>query len=58
MPFTAAQLKKLYKDKKDYETKVQQSYDALVKQGWALALPALREVVINDAKNFRWPAGN
>jgi hypothetical protein len=48
-------LKKLYKDKRDYETKVQQSYDALVKQGWALPLPALRDVVIHDAKNFMWP---
>ncbi len=56
VPLTAAQLKKLYKDKRDYETKVQQSYDALVKQGWALPLPALRDVVINDGKNFKWPA--
>jgi hypothetical protein len=52
VPLTAAQLKKLYKDKKDYATKVQRSYDALVKAGWALPLPALRDVVINDAKNF------
>ena len=58
VPFTAAQLKKLYKDKRDYETKVQQSYDALVKQGWALPLPALRDVVINDGKNFKWPAAS
>jgi hypothetical protein len=58
VPLTAAQLKKLYKDKKDYETKVAQSYDALVKAGWALPLPALRDVVINDAKNFKWPTGS
>jgi hypothetical protein len=58
VPLSAAQLRKLYKDKKEYETKVQQSYDALVKQGWALPLPALREVVISDAKNFRWPVGS
>jgi Alpha/beta hydrolase domain len=49
VPLTAAQLKKLYKDKKDYQTKVQQRYDELVKQGWALPLPALRDVVIGDA---------
>ena len=58
VPMTLAQLKKVYKDKKDYETKVQQSYDALVKQGWALPLPMLRDVVINDAKNFKWPTGS
>ena len=58
VPLMPAQLKKLYKDKKDYETKVQQSYDALVKQGWALPLPMLRDVVINDAKNFKWPAAS
>ena len=45
----AAQLKKLYKDKKDYQTRVQQRYDELVKQGWALPLPMLRDVVIGDA---------
>jgi hypothetical protein len=46
---TPAQLKKLYKDKKDYQTKVQRRYDELVKQGWALPLPMLREVVLGDA---------
>jgi hypothetical protein len=46
---TPDQLKKLYKDKKDYQTKVQQRYDELVKQGWALPLPMLRDVVIGDA---------
>ena len=49
LPLPPAQLKKLYKDKKDYQTKVQQRYDELVKQGWALALPMLRDVVIGDA---------
>jgi hypothetical protein len=48
-PLTPAQIKKLYKDKKDYQTKVQQRYDELVKQGWALPLPMLRDVVIGDA---------
>jgi hypothetical protein len=46
---TSEQLKKLYKDRKDYQTRVQQRYDELVKQGWALALPMLRSVVLNDA---------
>jgi hypothetical protein len=44
---TQAQLKKLYKDKKDYQTKVQQRYDELMKQGWAL--PVYRSVVLGDA---------
>jgi hypothetical protein len=48
-PLTAELLKKLYKNKKDYQTRVQQRYDALVKQGWALPLPMLREVVLSDA---------
>src|SRR5437867_10449906 len=49
VPLTAAQLKKLYRDKKDYQAKVQQRYDDLVKQRWALPLPMLRDVVLGDA---------
>lgn len=49
VPLTPAQLKKLYKNRKDYQTRVQQRYDDLVKQGWALPLPALRDVVLGDA---------
>jgi hypothetical protein len=47
LPLTPAQLKKLYKDKKDYQTKVQRRYDELMKQGWAL--PVYRAVVVGDA---------
>jgi hypothetical protein len=47
IPLTQAQLRKLYKDKKDYQTKVQQRYDELVKEGWAL--PVYRSVVLADA---------
>ena len=47
LPFTPAQLKKLYKDKKTYQAKVQQRYDELMKQGWAL--PVYRSVVLGDA---------
>ena len=46
-PLTQAQLKKLYKDKKDYQAKVQQRYDELMKQGWALQV--YRSVVLGDA---------
>jgi hypothetical protein len=45
--FTPAQLKKMYKDRKDYQAKVQQRYDELMKQGWAL--PVYRSVVLGDA---------
>jgi hypothetical protein len=45
--FGEAQLKKLYKDKKSYQARVQQRYDELVKEGWAL--PVYRSVVLADA---------
>src|SRR5262249_30971264 len=48
LPLTQAQLKKLYKDKKDYQLKVQQRYDELMKQGWALSI--YRSVVLGDAE--------
>jgi hypothetical protein len=47
VPLTQAQLKKLYKDKRDYETKFQHRYDELMKQGWAL--PVYRSIVVADA---------
>jgi hypothetical protein len=45
--FNEAQLKKLYKDRKTYQARVQQRYDDLVKDGWAL--PVYRSVVLADA---------
>jgi len=45
--FNEAQLKKLYKDRKTYQARVQQRYDELVKDGWAL--PVYRSVVLADA---------
>jgi hypothetical protein len=54
VPFSSEQLKKLYKDKKDYQTRVQRRYDELVKQGWALPLSMLREVVLGDAAKVRF----
>jgi hypothetical protein len=47
MDLTAAQLKKLHRDKRDYQTKVARSYDDLMKKGWAL--PVYREIVLADA---------
>jgi hypothetical protein len=41
------QLKKLYKNPKDYYNKVAQRYEELVKQGWAL--PVYKEMVLAEA---------
>ena len=54
VPLSSEQLKKLYKDKKDYQTRVQRRYDELVTQGWALPLSMLREVVLGDAAKVRF----
>lgn len=45
--FTPEQMRKLYRDRKSYQAKVQQRYDELMKQGWAL--PVYRSVVLGDA---------
>jgi hypothetical protein len=47
MDFTAAQLKQLYRNPKDYQTRVARSLDALTKQGWSL--PVYRDVILGDA---------
>jgi len=44
---TKEQLKKLYKDPKDYQNKVARRYDELVKQGWAL--PVYKDMVVAEA---------
>ena len=41
------QLKKLYKNPRDYYNKVQRRYDELVKEGWAL--PVYRDLVLAEA---------
>ena len=48
-PLTAEQMKKLHRNTREYRTRVQQRYDELAKQGWALPLPMLRDVVLSDA---------
>jgi hypothetical protein len=47
MDLTPAQLEKLYRDTRDYQTKVARSYDDQVKKGWAL--PVYRGIVLADA---------
>jgi hypothetical protein len=44
---TPAQLKKLYKDKKDYQAKVAKRVDELTKAGWSL--PVYRDIILADA---------
>jgi hypothetical protein len=43
----AEQLKKLYKNPKDYQSKVAKRYDELVKEGWAL--PVYKDMVLAEA---------
>ncbi len=45
--FTAAQLKKLYRNPREYQARVARSLEALTKSGWSL--PVYREVVVGDA---------
>jgi hypothetical protein len=47
IPLAKEQLKKLYKDPKDYQTKVARRFDELVKQGWAL--PVYRDMIVAEA---------
>lgn len=47
MALSKDQLKKLYKNPKDYTNKVAQRYDELVKEGWAL--PVYKEMVLAEA---------
>ena len=47
LDFPQAQLRRLYKDSKTYQARVQQRYDELMKAGWAL--PVYRSVVLADA---------
>jgi hypothetical protein len=47
LAFDASQMKKLYKDKKDYQTKVAARLDELTRQGWSL--PVYRDQILADA---------
>jgi hypothetical protein len=44
---TQAELKKLYKDRKEYQARVVRSLDELTRQGWSL--PVYRDVILGDA---------
>jgi len=47
LPLSKEQLQKLYKNKKDYQTKVEQRVNQLIKEGWFL--PVYKDLVIADA---------
>jgi hypothetical protein len=49
---TKDQLKKLYKNPKDYYNKVTRRFDELVKEGWAL--PVYREMVLAEAARVKF----
>jgi hypothetical protein len=56
LDLTAAQLKKLYKDKKDYQAKVARRLEELTQQGWSL--PLYKDYILKDAANASLtPAG-
>lgn len=48
-PLTKDQLKKLYKNKKDYQNKVEKRVNELIKAGWFL--PVYKDLVMRDAAN-------
>jgi hypothetical protein len=50
IPLAHEQLKKLYKDKKDYQAKVAKSVEEMTKHGWSL--PVYKEVILGDAANL------
>ncbi len=47
LDLSQTQLKKLYKDKKDYQARVEQSLNELTRQGWSL--PVYRNYILADA---------
>jgi len=47
VPLSADQMKALYKNKKDYESKVEQKTNALIKDGWIS--PAYKDLILADA---------
>jgi hypothetical protein len=53
VPLSAEQLKKLYKNKKDYQTRVEQRVNQLIKEGWFL--PVYKDLVIADAAKAIFP---
>ena len=53
LPLSADQMKVLYKNKKDYQNKVEQRANALIKEGWLS--PAYKELILADAAKVSFP---
>ena len=53
LPLSSEQLKKLYKNKKDYVSKVEARLNALIKEGWFL--PVYKDLVMSDAAKVNMP---
>jgi hypothetical protein len=47
LPLSKEQLQKLYKNKKDYQSKVEKRLNQLIKEGWFL--PVYKDLVLADA---------
>jgi len=53
IPLSSDQMKTLYKNKKDYQAKVEQRANALIKEGWVS--PAYRDLILADAAKVNVP---
>src|SRR5262245_33891697 len=53
LPLSAERMKVLYKNKKDYQTKVEQRTNALIKEGWIS--PAYKDLILSDAAKVSVP---
>jgi len=53
MPLNPQQLKALYKSKKDYQSKVEQRANQLIKEGWLS--PAYKDLILGDAAKVTLP---
>jgi hypothetical protein len=51
-PYSAAKLKELYGNPREYMRKVEASLDALEKQGWSL--PVYREALLADLRKVQF----
>jgi len=52
-PLSADQIKKLYKNKKDYQSKLEQRADQLIGAGWLA--PVYKDLVLSDARKANLP---
>jgi hypothetical protein len=53
VPLTHSQLQPLYKSKKDYQSKVEQRANQLIKEGWLS--PVYKDLILADAMKVSLP---